>query len=629
MRLSCPRCTTEFDLRPPGGGRRRAHLQFRCTECGELLGEENLSLEDSEDSPSEMPSVVGPVPIGADAGSVSGALPFEPPADPVVRRFQEELAQVADASGMGQGEGTLIKQEGKVYHVRDSATVQRWIVERRVLRDDLISTGGSVWEPVGQHPDLEVFFQMVERLEQLEQPGPTHSSGPPVPDGATLGNAWVDQEQGNPDEIPMETPDEEEEAEVIAPPSVLPSDDGLSGDGPIEPIAGLHSQPHDSSLGPTLGNDELAGDPDSFMDPLPFALRSTVRDDAAQPVMLTVPDVVVTEEAPLPSGEGLIGMVGPGDDEVTQGIESLATPALSHTEPLPNAENSNKKFDETAFFAAERGPLEVPDPEQPVKTVPDSLDPDELAWEVDRNQRRVRLGWCVGAVLVLVIIAAVYPVAELPGEPAGVEEQALDDAGEGTDPPGQASTSPDPAMDEGVDQPVQDAAVQATDAQAAADQAAADQAAADQAAADQAAADQAAADQAAADQAAADQAAADQAAADQADKATRERAGGDKERRARAEPRTKPKAPGVDVDDGWAAVQTGDYDKARLVFVEAVAMRPGDADAHYGLGYSAQRQGDDATAIRHYCKALKLAPENREIQQTATSLLSSLNATCS
>ena len=79
----------------------------------------------------------------------------------------------------------------------------------------------------------------------------------------------------------------------------------------------------------------------------------------------------------------------------------------------------------------------------------------------------------------------------------------------------------------------------------------------------------------------------------------------------------------------FRSVQSGDYNQARLVFVEAVAAKPGDADAHFGLGYAAHRQGDDATAIRHYCKALKLAPGNREIQQEATSLLSSLDATCS
>jgi hypothetical protein len=561
-----------------------------------------------------MPSVAGPVPFGADAGSVSGALPFEPPADPVVRRFQEELAQVADEAHLAEGEGALIKQEGKVYHVRNSATVQRWIVERRVLRDDLISTGGSGWEPVGHHPDLEIFFQMVERLDQLEQLGPAHSSGPPVPDSVTLGNAWVDHEQGNPDEFSMEMPDDEQEAELIAPPSVLPIDDGPIDDGLIEPIVGLHSQPHVSPDGPALGSDELAGDPDSLMEPLPFALRSATRDDAAQPAMITVPDVVVTEEAPLPSGLGLIGMVGPGDGEVTQGIETLSAPELPPIEPLPSTKGAGRGFDEKAFFEGELEPLKIPDPERPVKMEAESFDPDELAWEADRNQRRTRLGRGIGVVMLLVLIAAVYWVAELPGDPAGAGEQVLDEAREGSDPPGQASTSPDPATDEGVDQGDQGSADQATDAQAAADQAAADQAAADQAAADQAAADQAAADQAA---------------ADQADKATRERAAVDKGRRASAEPRTKPKAPGVNVDDGWAAVQTGDYNRARLVFVEAVAMRPGDADAHYGLGYSAQRQGDDATAIRHYCKALKLAPGNREIQQTATSLLSSLNATCS
>jgi hypothetical protein len=62
----------------------------------------------------------------------------------------------------------LLKQEGKVYHVKDTATMQKWIVERRVLREDLVSIGGVRWEPVGSRPELEVFFQVVEQADQAQ-----------------------------------------------------------------------------------------------------------------------------------------------------------------------------------------------------------------------------------------------------------------------------------------------------------------------------------------------------------------------------------------------------------------------------------------------------------------------------
>ncbi|MFT5582951.1 MAG: hypothetical protein ACI9VR_000528 [Cognaticolwellia sp.] len=559
-----------------------------------------------------MPSVTGPVPFGADAG----ALPFEPPADPVVRRFQEEMAQVADEPDLVEGEGALIKQEGKVYHVRNSATVQRWIVERRVLRDDLISTGGAGWEPVGQHPDLEIFFQMVERLDHFEQSGAAHSGGPPVPDGSALGNAWADRELEDPDESSLEMPDEEEEeSDLISAPAEFPGD--ITIETPAEPMVGLDSLPHVSPDGPTLVSDEEVEDPDSDIAPPPFALRSATRDKVAQPAMVTVPDVVVTEEAPLPSGLGLIGMVGPGDDELTLDRQTLPEPELPPVAPLPVVSAPGRGFDEQAFFEAELEPLQIPDPEPTVKVEPEPSGRDVLAWEEDRSERRMRFGLRIGVVTVLSLIAAVVWVTQLPSGPAILGEDAVVSSQEGIEPQDLGSTSLDPADDPALDaQPLSEAA---------SDKAASDKAAIDKAASDKAASDKAASDKAASDKAAPDKAASDKAASD---KAASDKGARDKERRASAEPRTAPKAPAVNTEKGWSAVQTGDYNQARLVFVEAVAARPGDADAHFGLGYSAHRQGDDATAIRHYCKALRLAPGNREIQQEATSLLSSLDATC-
>ncbi len=102
-----------------------------------------------------------------------------------------------------QSEGVLLKQDGKVYHVRNMATIQRWIVERRVVREDLVSSGGLNWEPVGQHPDLGVFFQMVERLDDLEHRG--HDLHPAI-ESASLEPLVV-----VPEEVPEEEPEESPE----------------------------------------------------------------------------------------------------------------------------------------------------------------------------------------------------------------------------------------------------------------------------------------------------------------------------------------------------------------------------------------------------------------------------------
>ena len=211
MRIGCPQCSTEFELNPPSGrsGKRR-RIKFRCTVCGALcndgdgLGEASGDEVSYSSEPSWNPGSETPAETG------TPELPFETAGaydDSLQKRFEAETTpEAADPAlepfraqdghpELDSPEGTLLKQEGKVYHVRNLATIQRWIVERRVLREDLISTGGMRWEPVGHHPDLEIFFQMVERLDELElssrlpDGGDEHDQKPPVSDETPMGNS--------------------------------------------------------------------------------------------------------------------------------------------------------------------------------------------------------------------------------------------------------------------------------------------------------------------------------------------------------------------------------------------------------------------------------------------------------
>jgi Tfp pilus assembly protein PilF len=81
-------------------------------------------------------------------------------------------------------------------------------------------------------------------------------------------------------------------------------------------------------------------------------------------------------------------------------------------------------------------------------------------------------------------------------------------------------------------------------------------------------------------------------------------------------------------DAGWSALGAKDYGKARNEFVEAVSLAPSDADAHYGLAYAAQKQGDVATSVRHYCRALKHGSGDADLQREVNSLLNQLGASC-
>ena len=60
----------------------------------------------------------------------------------------------------------LLRQDGVSYHVPDVATLQRWIVERRVLPTDELDFGGGQWVQAGDRPDLASFFEQFVKSAQ-------------------------------------------------------------------------------------------------------------------------------------------------------------------------------------------------------------------------------------------------------------------------------------------------------------------------------------------------------------------------------------------------------------------------------------------------------------------------------
>src|SRR5262249_32633033 len=50
-------------------------------------------------------------------------------------------------------------RHGEVRQFRELTTLQQWIVERRVTRDDQISRTGETWKTLGDIAELASFFQ--------------------------------------------------------------------------------------------------------------------------------------------------------------------------------------------------------------------------------------------------------------------------------------------------------------------------------------------------------------------------------------------------------------------------------------------------------------------------------------
>ena len=538
-------------------------------------------------------------PAGAYSGSAVGdPLALEHPAN--IEGFMAEGSE--DHPALDNPEGTLLKQEGKVHHVRNLATIQRWIVERRVLREDLISTGGMRWEPVGNHPDLEIFFQMVERLDELElaarmPPGDDYDPRPPVSDETPMGNSLVGEHEADPvsggsweyepepgggllEEVEDEAhaadeswEDEESDANPDAEVYRSRPNYAYEDSEPSDYLAGDDDIPgFDAALAP--GESQTWDDPPEDGQAVVFVSNKKA-SDSPSPTLAPPEEVLSTEEVPV--------------EAAFSEDEQVETEMHIPHEPTAPSGGADKAFFGEGFSSYG---------EQTEEIAHDADSEDDLAWNEDKTARQTRLLVTFGVVLLGIVLLAVYLLTKDNGvtEPPVVGDEVVDvepveDPVVDEDPPEDPSAGPseDPSEDPVVDEdPVEDPVVDE-----------------------------------------------------------------DPPELTPVIPKPEPKEDPVVVEDedfvppkpvtgrtaatksarewvdeGWSRMETGDFRSSRQAFVEALAVEPSNADAHYGLGYAAMSQRDNAFAIKHYCLALENAGGRREILIDVPALLKNIGGTC-
>jgi predicted Zn finger-like uncharacterized protein len=82
---------------------------------------------------------------------------------------------VAPASGAKEGGYHIETALGRTHHLPNLATLHRWIIERRVAREDRISHQGQPWQRLGDVGDLLPFFDIAdsaERVRRADTPSP-------------------------------------------------------------------------------------------------------------------------------------------------------------------------------------------------------------------------------------------------------------------------------------------------------------------------------------------------------------------------------------------------------------------------------------------------------------------------
>ena len=135
MDVRCERCKTEYEF--DDARITEAGVTVKCTTCEHVFMVKKKALV-----------VTVPVEPG-DAGRPS--CPGSPHADGGGAR-----AGVEGAPG----------RAGTSSHFKELTTLQKWIVERKVTRDDEICLTGESWKRLGNIAELASFFQVVEEAQQ-------------------------------------------------------------------------------------------------------------------------------------------------------------------------------------------------------------------------------------------------------------------------------------------------------------------------------------------------------------------------------------------------------------------------------------------------------------------------------
>lgn len=178
MDVRCEQCGTVYEfesdrIRPSG-------VAVKCTTCGHIF--KVFPASGPAKPPSTSPSAPEP--------SAAHASPAAPAPSPPSPGGAPPDSGAAPAAPSPEKRWLIRKPSGEVFRFKELTTLQQWIVEQKVSREDEISRTGRVWERLGAIKELEPFFAVVEKAREAERarsrpPSPAPAPTPaPRPDAA-------------------------------------------------------------------------------------------------------------------------------------------------------------------------------------------------------------------------------------------------------------------------------------------------------------------------------------------------------------------------------------------------------------------------------------------------------------
>jgi len=148
MDVRCERCKTEYEFdddRIAEDG-----VTVKCTTCGNVFVVKKAT-------------VAGAAPVASEEDLAAAMQPGAVPAG--AERPKEWKVRQAN---------------GNVFTFKELTTLQKWIVERKVKRDDEISLTGESWKRLGNIGELGAFFDVVDEAQRAARMT-ARSAGPPEP----------------------------------------------------------------------------------------------------------------------------------------------------------------------------------------------------------------------------------------------------------------------------------------------------------------------------------------------------------------------------------------------------------------------------------------------------------------
>src|SRR5262245_31336761 len=140
MDVRCDRCQTEYELEDDSVAEHGASVQ--CTNCGRTF-----------------------------MGS----------------RRKRELTPTPGPAEMAAPSWVLTTEEGKTHRFRDPTTLQKWIVERRVGRNDRVTPPGASARRLGDMDELRPFFELVDQADRAASARVARPTQPETPQRMSAG----------------------------------------------------------------------------------------------------------------------------------------------------------------------------------------------------------------------------------------------------------------------------------------------------------------------------------------------------------------------------------------------------------------------------------------------------------